>query len=87
MKRTKLGNAARGEIVVPEVADMLGLTRPSVMKIILAGDLPAREDDNGHFFVKESDVECYIEQRREKQHDALLSLLQLEAEHDDLFEN
>lgn len=82
MKGNMMGNEERGEIVVSEVADMLGLLRPTVISLIKDGSLPARKDDrSGALFVKITDVEKYKEKRRQDQKRALYDLLAFEEEH------
>lgn len=70
-------------LTTQQAADLLGVSRPTVVKLIADGRLPAETPGKRRRMVKLDDLLRYRKQRREEQYKALL---ETSDDYDDLFD-
>ncbi|WP_084350682.1 helix-turn-helix domain-containing protein [Millisia brevis] len=66
------------ELTTTVAADQLGISRPTLMKMINSGEIPAHKVGS-HHRVRTSDVMTFKKQRLQRQIDALTELRELET--------
>lgn len=69
-------------LTTQQAADLLGVSRPTVVRLIKSGELAAERIGNRHRLVLD-DVLAYREARRQRQYDALAeSAMDIDADED-----
>ena len=69
----------RTDLTPSQAAERLRIARPSVMRLIARGDLPARRD-GGHYVVAPRDVRAFQTRLAETRREALAALAQMTNE-------
>jgi excisionase family DNA binding protein len=69
------------KLTTQQAADLLGVSRPTVVRLITDGTLPAERIGNRHRLLLD-DVLAYREQRRNRQYEALAATVDIGADDD-----